>query len=294
MKRAINIFLISIVALSFVGCGNKYEEKALEWLWANADVHFMNCPNDDNSIYYLDREAAKLCKVDLETKEKVVVEELPGEDATTIRFASISGFVLPADRGLGESTLFTLVTRLKDNNDKLVDDYMYTLLVDASTNTAKIVNKSFSTNVYGDLVFSDVKDAKYANQLKGVTTYDVNGNAVEPRVFKGTIAKQNVTAELWVSKNRIFGSYYYDKYGPENRIRLIGELTEDNHFDIVGSQDNYFYNFWGSLMSASHTEYWKGKLEEGRIEAGFHKYPTNPKLYDFTLTEVLPATEVVE
>ena len=113
-------------------------------------------------------------------------------------------------------------------------------------------------------------------------------------MFKGTIAKQNVTAELWVSKNRIFGSYYYDKYGPENRIRLIGELTEDNHFDIVGSQDNYFYNFWGSLMSASHTEYWKGKLEEGRIEAGFHKYRTDPKLYDFTLNEVINETTKID
>lgn len=292
MKRAINILLLSVVVLTVVGCGNPYEKRAMEWFLSNVD--YMNCPNDDNSIYYLDREAAKLCKVDLETKEKVVVEELPGEDATTIRFASISGFVLPADRGLGESTLFTLVTRLKDNNDKLVDDYFYTLLVDASTNTAKIVNKSFSTNVYGDLVFSDVKDAKYANQLKGVTTYDVNGNTVEPRVFKGTIAKQNVTAELWVSGGKIFGSYYYDKYGPENRLRLEGDLTEDNQFEITGIKYNYFYNFWGSLMSGNHTEYWKGKLEEGRIEAGFHNYYYSPKLYDFSLTEVLPATEVVE
>ena len=85
--------------------------------------------------------------------------------------------MLPADRGLGESTLFTIVTRLKDNNDKLVDDYFYTLLVDASTNTAKLVNKSFRINVYGDLIFCEIKDAEHANQLKDVTTYDVNGKA---------------------------------------------------------------------------------------------------------------------
>lgn len=303
MKRVINIFLIAVVALLFVGCGNKYENRAKEWLLSN--VNYINITDDDNTIYYIENSPyysyaqntyfKDLFKVNLETGEKVAVEQLSC-DGVTYRFdGSITGFVLPADRGLEQGTTFAIVTRLVDLNDKFTDDFYYAFAIDAATQTAKLVNKSYDTRVYGDMIVSELKDAKYSNQLKGIEVYHLNGEpAAQPRQFKGTIAKQAVTAEIWISKGEIFGSYYYDKYGPNNRIKLHGELTADNQFKITGTTSHYFINPMGGLRGGDNFEYWIGKLVEGRIEAGFHKYPNDPKLYDFTLTEVLPATEVVE
>lgn len=94
------------------------------------------------------------------------------------------------------------------------------------------------------------------------------------REFAGTIAGQGVYVELTEVDGELSGSYYYTKYGPNNRIYLYGEIDYSRNFELTG------YNEQGVKCDK-----WIGTMKNGVIKAAFVNVKTK-RTYNFTLVQV--------
>ena len=278
MKRLVSLFTIGFVASILVGCsGPTVTDKAAEWLLANAN--YVICADEEHPLLYyfeIDEFEADLdvdyispiviTKVDLTTGESKPLDiYVPGWDSSE---SLVDYFLLPEDKGW--------------NNP----EPKFVFCIDDTAFLYNAKTEQFSTICEGDLLYVCGKhivccndgDSYYSTGFSDISAYDANGvRLAEYRTFVGTIAKQEVVVDLYISdEGYVFGSYYYAKYaknGKAERMLLDGYIEAGSRIVLSGFNND-----------GDNTETWTGTLVGGQINAQFVNL-YNLRAYDFSLVE---------
>ena len=275
MKKIFTILAVSAAAVSLIGCGPKnegpnYELKARTWICDQVD-HFA-CPDEArHSLYYL---ANFLCeKVDLNDNSKSIISSITCSDNSIYNFYSIDSFSLPADKGYAGSTSFLVVVR---DDSKANGEQEAAIVFNTDGTPHKKICHGNYVKLHGYSLVSRCHIT--GGSISGVDVFDIDGNKLEPKVYEGTIARQNVVAEIVEKDGYIVGSYYYTKYGPgKHRLYIYGTIDNERKFDIEGEN----YSAYSDLFNC---EDWAGTLTEGKIDGAAYINHSG-RTYEFTLTE---------
>lgn len=269
MKRLFTLSAICVAMLSLVGCDSK--QKAInEWIKGEVD-HFVALETEHPSLYYIKNDnGCHLIRVDLDTFESK--ELLCFNDNEYMFISSISDYIIPEDRGYGESTTFVITGHdYKDVKNYSSSEGEVALTYDTTTDRVSEICRGYTVDVAGDMVVS-MKVPNFSYSITNVDVYDAQGNKLEAKAYVGTIAKQNVVVELVERNGALAGSYYYTKYGPgKSRIKLLGTIDQNRNIEVTG------HNFSDSVC-----ETWEGTIKDGQICATFK---AGSRTYEFTLTE---------
>jgi hypothetical protein len=278
MKRFFTLLGICLAAVSLIGCGNDYEKKARVWVCDQVD-HFA-CPDANrHALYFLEHTTSwgrtYFEKVDLDDMSVQRVCSISCTDNSTYNFGSILGYGLPEDKGYGGSESFIVVV---DDNDQPTDEQQAAVIYNTNDNIHKKICHGQFVKAHGYSLVS--RCHINGGSISGVDVFDVEGNKLETKAYAGTIARQNVIAEIVVKDGYFAGSYYYTKYGPgKHRLYIYGKLNSDNVFEVEGENIN---SYGGNLFNC---EDWEVAIKDGKIagEAIIHH---TGRTYEFVLTEV--------
>ena len=273
MKRLFTLSAICVAMLSLVGCDSK--QKAI-YEWAKGEVnHFAALETEHPSLYYIkDHIGLHLMRVDLDTFESK--ELLCFNDNEYMFISSISDYIIPEDRGYGESTTFVITGHdYKDVKDYSSSEGEVALTYDTTTDRVSEICRGENVYLSGDMIVNAIVPSRAQNITK-VDVLDLQGNALELKTYVGTIAKQSVVVKLVERDGALAGYYYYTKYGPGTAlIALVGSVDENRNMNISG------FNWADSVC-----EVWTGTFKEGQISAVFESRGSySRKKYEFTLTE---------
>ena len=272
MKRLFTLSAICVAMLSLVGCDSK--QKAI-YEWAKGEVnHFAALETEHPSLYYIKNDnGCHLIRVDLDTFESK--ELLCFNDNEYMFISSIRDYIIPEDRGYGESTTFVITGHdYKDVKNYSSDEGEVALTYDTTTDRVSEICRGEWISVVDDVIVNVITPNSYATSISQVDLYDVDANKLQTKTYVGTIAKQSVVVELVEHNGVLAGSYYYTKYGPgKARIALIGRVDENRNCTVEG---------YGHAYKSSHCETWEGTIKDGQICATFK---AGSRTYEFTLTE---------
>lgn len=270
MKRLFTLSAICVAMLSLVGCDSK--QKAInEWIKGEVD-HFVALETESPTLYYIKNDNGRhLIRVDLDTFESK--ELLCFNDNEYMFVSSISDYIIPEDKGYGESTSFIITGYdYKDPKDWDSSEGAVALTYDTTTDRVSEICRADRVKIVGSM-FVKEEVTSYPSTIKKVEVCDLQGVKIEPKTYVGTIAKQSVVVELVERDGALAGSYYYTKYGPNKaRIELIGSVDENRNLKIKGNSKGY----------DDVCETWEGTLRDGQISAVFK---AGSRSYEFVLTE---------
>ena len=277
MKRLFTLSAICVAMLSLVGCGgNDYEARARKWICDHVD-HYVCLDAERHALYSFFEKTSNgyhFVKLDLDTMEESDIWTLNGVDNVSYNLVyGVEGYIISEDKGYNnENSTFVVV----GHDDKFQSNERYSAhIYDTFTQRTTKICQGAKVLVHGNIISCCTTTKGYNAAITSVDVYDAEGKKLEPKCYQGTIAGQGVMVELVEKDGNLAGSYYYTKYGPNNRIYIFGEMDEDNDFDIEGFNAN-----------GVNCEDWEGKLVNGVITAEFlNTY--NYRTYNFTLTEVI-------
>ena len=277
MKRLFTLLAICVATTMLVGCGgNEYETRARKWICDHVD-HYVCLDAERHALYSFFEKTTNgnyFVKLDLDTMEESEIWVLNGVDNVSYGLTyGVEGYILPEDKGYSnENSTFVVVGR----DDKLPSNERYSAhIFDTFTERTTKICQGAKVLVHGNIISCCTATKGYNAAITNVDVYDAEGKKLEPKRYQGTIAGQGVMVELVEKDGNLAGSYYYTKYGPNNRIYIFGEMDEENHLDIEGLNAN-----------GVNCEDWAGRLENGVITAEFYNN-YNGRTYNFTLTQVM-------
>lgn len=279
MKRIFTLLTICLAALSLAGC-NSYSHRARIWVCDQVD-HFV-CPDgkrhalyyfEDYSYYHASRYS--FTKVDLDDKSTSVVRNIICSDGSSFSFSGLESIGLPEDKGYKGSDEFIITVR---DVNLPADDREAGIIFDTYNKKHKKICQGNYVRAHGYGLVSCAHVSRGIS-ISGVDIYDIEGNKLEPKEYRGSIARQDVVAEIVEKDGAIAGSYYYTKYGPgKHRIWIYGHIDENGRFAIDGYNESSYGTYVFSCES------WSGVIKNGVMDAKIHVNHTN-RDYDFTLIE---------
>lgn len=280
MKRLFTFVALCAATLSLTGCfGENYEVRARKWICDHVD-HYVNLDKETPSLYYFDHDVASdgctLVKVDLKTMQEEPIHAVVCEDNVRYEFADgVEGYIIPEDKGYtGQSTSFAITCHSGDFLAFTLN-YAYAFSYNTKTQRAKLICNGTYVDVHGTLIACCYKPGILGQVINDVVVYDADGNKLVPQRYHGTIARQDVTVELVEKDGNLAGSYYYNKYGPSNRIYIYGTVDQYHNFMISGFNAELY-----------NCETWEGTFGNGVMNGEFtNEY--NGKSYAFTLTKMV-------
>ena len=273
MKRLFTLSVICLAAVSLIGCSD-YKQQARVWVCEKTD-HFVSTYGEPTLYYFEDYAlfgGPLFTKVNLKDKTTSLIKSITcKKSCCTYRFIDLEDFGLPTDKGYGKSSAFVVVV---EDSEYPIGKRQAAFLFDAYKGEHLKLCDGDYVKVHDYALVSSAH--RTHGSFSSVDVYDVEGNKLETKTYTGTIAGQNVMAEIVQKDGAIAGSYYYTKYGPgKHRIWIYGEIDEEGEFDIEGyNADKY------------NCEDWRGTIKNGSIHGKVY-INFNNRNYDFTLTEVV-------
>ena len=173
MKRLFTLSAICVAMLSLVGCDSK--QKAInEWIKGEVD-HFVALETESPTLYYIKNDnGCHLIRVDLDTFESK--ELLCFNDNEYMFISSISDYIIPEDRGYGESTTFVITGHdYKDVKNYSSSEGEVALTYDTTTDRVSEICRGYTVDVAGDMVVS-MKVPNFSYSITNVDVYDAQGN----------------------------------------------------------------------------------------------------------------------
>lgn len=276
MKRLFTTLTICAAAMSLIGCGNNYEQKARVWICDQVE-HFVCLDSERHSLYYFDKHSKAypvITKVDLDTYNTEDLYSITCEGGKTYDFDTYESVGLPVDKGYNGSESFALAV---EDIGYPTNERQAGIIYNTYGKPSKLICQGFYVDVHNYTLFSSAYLT--GSSISGVDVFDIEGKKLEPKRYRGSIARQDIIVELVEKDGVLAGSYYYTKYGPgKHRIYIFGRVNEEREFVIKGY--NYYYN------SKYNCEDWSGSFKDGVFDAEAYIHHTH-RSHDFTLTPMI-------
>ena len=276
MKKSFS-FLFAAGLFFMAGCGfigTDYDSKARELVCKNVD-YLVNLNDGKHDLYTFSpasNYSLSINKVDLKTEQSQQVQVYIPRLVENFRIKNV---FVPEDKG-------------HDNPNPQFSVYgsvvapVYgeaVVLYDAKTEKQTLICQGDDIYLAGDLILC-AQDDSFGSGYTSADVFNMQGQRPEYRSFNGSIAGNDVVANLVINeKGDVVGSYYYTKFVKNNRpksfLGIVGQVSQGNRIKLS------CYNAYGNV-----TEIWEGTLINGVIQ-GVMTLEKNDRRFDFALYETM-------